>query len=164
MVLYLNRTVSLVAGKPHVDRCVWRTVNDRIHNQVAEQLLQTQPVQKAVRVSDNFQFDLPVGCAPRNCSNSSANAAAKSIVFGYGPRTTRVWPLPISALSIQLGGGKSGTGNFGTGSVIRVGNESALPVRRNFINSVTISGASSIIRFNAACLPCSTIMTRPLRK
>src|SRR6266404_252065 len=58
-VLYLNGNVSLVAGKHHVDRCICRSVNDRIHNEVAEQLLQAYPVPNAARVTYYLQFDLP---------------------------------------------------------------------------------------------------------
>src|SRR5258708_12424326 len=58
-ILYLNGNAALVAGKHHVDRRVCGSVNDRIHNQVAEKLLQASPVPDPPSVAYNLQFDLP---------------------------------------------------------------------------------------------------------
>ncbi len=58
-ILYFNGNAALVAGKHHVDRRVCRSVNDRIHNQVAEKLLQASPVPDSPGVAADLQFDLP---------------------------------------------------------------------------------------------------------
>src|SRR5258706_6175058 len=58
-ILYFNGNAALVAGKHDVDRRVCRSVNDRIHNQVAENLLQASPVPDSPSVASDLQFDLP---------------------------------------------------------------------------------------------------------
>ena len=58
-ILYFNGNAALVAGKHHMDRRVCRSVNDRIHNQVAEKLLQASPVPASSSVAYDLQFDLP---------------------------------------------------------------------------------------------------------